>query len=92
MLNLPSEPKNGGSRIKIVSRKDWRVYGMSGVLSRADGGLVNIQGGSDTPGFCAVVLDCVCYNDRVCLLFNEQRIRCQMIVSHLLNEKEKAAC
>lgn len=42
MLNLPSERRNGGSRIKIVSRKDWRIYGMFGVLLRADGGLVNI--------------------------------------------------
>ena len=92
MLNQPSEPRSGGSRIKIVSRKDWKVYGMSGVLRRADGGLVNIQGGSDTLGVCAVILDCVVYNDRMCLLFNEQRIRCQMIVSHLLNEKEKASC
>ena len=68
MLNLPSEPRNGGSRIKIVSRKDWKVYGIFGVLLRADGVLVNVQGGSDTPGVSAVMLDCVVCDCRVCLL------------------------
>ena len=24
MLNLHSEPRNGGGRIKIVSKKDWK--------------------------------------------------------------------
>ena len=50
MLNLPSEPRNGGSRTKIVSRKDWKFSSMFGVLIQAGGGLVYIQGGSDTPG------------------------------------------
>lgn len=68
MLNLLSEPKSGGSRIKIVSRTDWKVYGMFGVLLQADGGLVNIQGGSDTPGVCAVILEWVFCDCRVCLL------------------------
>ena len=68
MLNLPLEPRNGGSRIKIVSRKDWKVHGMFGVLLQTDGGLVIIQGGSDTPGVCAVILDCVVCDCRVCLL------------------------
>ena len=65
MLNLLSGLRNGGSKIKIVSRKGWKVYGMFGVLPQADGGLVNIQGGSDTPGVCAVILDCVFCDCRV---------------------------
>ncbi len=68
MLNLPSEPRNGGSRIKIVSRKDWKVCDMFGVLLRADGGLVNLHGASDTPDVCAVILDCVVCDFRVFLL------------------------
>ena len=68
MQNLPSEQRNGGSRIKIVSRKDWSFSGIFGVLLRADGGLVNIQGGSDTPGVRVVMLDCVVCDFRVCVL------------------------
>ena len=62
ILNLLLEPRNGGSRIKIVSRKDWKVYGMFGVLLRANGGLVNFQGGSDTPGVGAVIKDRVVHD------------------------------
>ena len=39
---------------------------MFGVLLRADGGLVNFQGGSDTPGVCAVIWDRVVHDYRVC--------------------------
>lgn len=55
MQNLPSEPRNGGSRTKIVSSKVWKFSDIFGVLLRADGGLVNIQGGSDTPGVRVVI-------------------------------------
>ena len=68
MQNRRLEPRNGGSRIKIVSRKDWKFSGIFGVLLRADGGLVNIQGGSDTPGVRVVILDCAVCDFRVCVL------------------------
>ena len=68
MLNLPSEPRNGGSRTKIVSRNDWKFSGMFGVLIQAGGGLVYIQGGSDTPGVYLMLLDCVVGNFGVCVL------------------------
>lgn len=68
MLNLRSEPRNGGSRIKIVSKKDWKFSAMSGVLLRGGGGLVYIQGESDTPGVYVTILDCVVCDFGVCVL------------------------
>ena len=66
-LNLPSEPRNGGSRIKIVSQKDWKCFAMSDALLRAGGGFLYIQGGLDTPGVY-VILDCVVCEFGVCVL------------------------
>lgn len=67
MLNLRSEPRNGGSRTKIDSKKDWKFFAMSGVLLRVGGGLLYIQGGLDTPGVY-VILDCVVCDFGVCVL------------------------
>ena len=63
---------------------------MFGALYWADGGLVNLQGGSDTPGVCAVILICVVVILET-FFVNEACIRSRMIFSHLPSENQKAA-